>query len=126
MDHIIDKSRIPHWSKIHAVLLHICEYDFVFWIDADAMFHDRDRRMEDVLSFADHDDKHIWVQEHSEEFPSLLRKELFDTGTVLFRNSAWTRQFLLELYFYPPCQDPKVLNYTEQYCFCESYKAQKA
>ncbi|CAE7040538.1 unnamed protein product [Symbiodinium natans] len=120
---LIDKSRLPHWSKIHAVLLHLCQYDFVFWIDADAAFYDRHLRIEDVVPVAGHDDKHIWLQQHSQDYPSIFRKELFDTGTVLFRNSAWTRQFLLEWYFYPPCQDPQILNYTEQYCFCEAYKA---
>ncbi|CAE7749517.1 MCC1 [Symbiodinium sp. CCMP2592] len=119
---VIDKSRIPHWSKIHAVLLHLCEYDFVFWIDADAMFYDQDVRIEDVVPIGDVE-KHIWLQHHSQDFPSSIRKELFDTGTVLFRSSPWTRRFLLEWYFYPPCQDPEILNYTEQYCFSEAYKA---
>lgn len=119
---VIDKSRMPHWSKIHAVLLHLCEYDFVFWVDADAMFYDQHVRIEDVVPVGDVE-KHIWLQHHSQDFPSSIRKELFDTGTVLFRSSPWTRQFLLEWYFYPPCQDPEILNYTEQYCFSEAYKA---
>ncbi|CAE7329529.1 unnamed protein product [Symbiodinium sp. KB8] len=119
---VIDKSRMPHWSKIHAVLRHLCEYDFVFWVDADAMFYDQHVRIEDVVPVGDVE-KHIWLQHHSQDFPSSIRKELFDTGTVLFRSSPWTRQFLLEWYFYPPCQDPEILNYTEQYCFSEAYKA---
>ena len=65
---MIDKSRIPHWSKIHAVLLHLCEYDFVFWIDADAMFYDQDARIEDVVPVGDVE-KHIWPAAPFAGFP---------------------------------------------------------
>ncbi|CAJ1419603.1 unnamed protein product [Effrenium voratum] len=118
LDHPIDTSRVPHWAKLHAVLIHLADYDYVFWIDADAMFYDYLRRLEDVLEIRSGDE--IWIQEHGSDFPSLLRKEFLDGSCILFKNSAWTRQFILELYYYPPCQS--ALNWTEQYCLCMAYE----
>ena len=34
-----------------------------------------------MLSLGDHGEKMIWLQEHSQEFPSIMRKEQFDAGT---------------------------------------------
>merc|ERR1719433_2233063 len=39
---------------------------------------------------------------------------------VLFRNSRWTRQFLLEMYYLPDCMEH--LNWTEQWCFTVAYR----
>merc|ERR1711933_627624 len=49
VDHAIDRKRVPHWSKLHAVQLFLPEYDFLLWIDADAVFFDHSLRIEDVM-----------------------------------------------------------------------------
>eukprot|EP00913_Durusdinium_trenchii_P033268 g31144.t2 len=72
------------YAERHGYGFHILnhtDYDFAFWIDADAMFYDHSRRIEDVLQVQD---------------PT-------DGATFLIRNSEWARRFLLEMYFYPPC-----------------------
>eukprot|EP00933_Yihiella_yeosuensis_P026448 TRINITY_DN20509_c0_g1_i2.p1 TRINITY_DN20509_c0_g1~~TRINITY_DN20509_c0_g1_i2.p1 ORF type:complete len:576 (-),score=50.35 TRINITY_DN20509_c0_g1_i2:27-1703(-) len=119
-DHVIDQTRVPHWSKLHAVQLFLAEYDFVFWIDADAIFYDQSRRIEEVLAVDSRPDGEIWAQDIWPDYPSLSREEKIDTGTVLFRNSRWTRQFLLEMYYFPACE--KYLNWTEQYCFTVAHQ----
>lgn len=119
VDHAIDKTRVPHWSKVHAVQLFLPEYDFVLWIDADAVFFDYSRRIEDVMGVAQSQAIQMWAQDIWPDYPSIHRKEIIDTGVVLFRNSLWTRNFLLEMYHLPSCQDH--LNWTEQYCFTLAY-----
>jgi len=121
LDHVIDRARVPHWSKIHVVQTFLPEYDFVFWIDADAAFFDHSRRIEDVVGVESQPEAQMWAQDIWPDFPSLHRKEMIDTGMVLFRNSRWTREFLTEMYYYPECQEH--LNWTEQYCFTVAYRA---
>jgi len=120
-DHAIDKTRVPHWSKLHVVQLYLPDYDYLLWIDADAAFFDQSRRIEEVMGVAAQPEKHMWAQDIWPDYPSIHRNELIDTGIVLFRNSHWTRQFLMELYHYPACQEH--LNWTEQYCFTVAYNA---
>eukprot|EP00435_Cladocopium_sp_Y103_P014282 s270_g3.t1 len=121
LNHTIDTARVPHWSKIHAILMHLPDYDFVFWIDADAIFYDQSRRIEEALNLEEHDGTEIWGQDMWPDYPSLHRKEIMDGGTFLVRNSLWTRRFFIEMYYYPPCQE--FLNFTEQFCFSVAYEA---
>ena len=51
------------------------------------------------------------------DYPSIIRNEKVDMGTVLFRNSVWTREFLIRMYYHPACQDH--LDWTEQWCFTQ-------
>eukprot|EP00927_Polykrikos_kofoidii_P060491 TRINITY_DN55454_c0_g1_i1.p1 TRINITY_DN55454_c0_g1~~TRINITY_DN55454_c0_g1_i1.p1 ORF type:complete len:574 (-),score=66.01 TRINITY_DN55454_c0_g1_i1:8-1729(-) len=120
-DHAIDRDRVPHWSKLHVVQLFLAEYDFVLWIDADAVFFDQSRSIEEVMRIAEHPTAEMWAQDIWPDYPSIHRNERIDTGIVLFRNTRWTRQFLLELYHYPDCQEH--LNWTEQYCFTVAYNS---
>lgn len=120
LDHVVDRTRVPHWSKIHAVQMYLPEYDFVLWIDADALVFDHDRRIEDVMGIDSQPDVHIWAQDIWPDYPSIHRKELIDTGIALFRNSRWTRQFLIEMYYDPGCAEH--LNWTEQYCFTVAHR----
>ncbi|CAJ1449061.1 unnamed protein product [Effrenium voratum] len=120
LNHTIDTLRVPHWTKIYAMLIHMADYDFVFWIDADAMFYEQSLRLEEVLQVDEHPEAQIWAQDIWPDYPSIHRKELMDGATVLLRNSLWTRQFLVEMYHYPPCLD--VLNFTEQWCLTLAYE----
>lgn len=120
VDHIVDPTRVPHWSKIHAVQFFLPDYDFLLWIDADAVFWDHSRRIEDVLQVDPASAYEIWAQDIWPDYPSIHRNELIDTGVVLFRNSLWARQFLTEMYYHPDCAE--VLNWTEQYCFTVVYR----
>ncbi|CAK9003227.1 unnamed protein product [Durusdinium trenchii] len=120
LNHTVDTTRVPHWSKIHALLIHLADYDFAFWIDADAMFYDHSRRIEDVLQVQD-PTVELWSQDIWPDYPTLHRKEKMDGATFLIRNSEWARRFLLEMYFYPPCI--QFLNWTEQYCLTLAYNA---
>lgn len=120
-DRAIDQDRVPHWSKLHVVQIFLPEYDFVFWIDADAAFYDHSRRIEDVFGTEGHPEKHIWAQDIWPDYPILFRREFIDTGTVLFRNSRWTMQFITELYYFVECR--QYLEFTEQYCFSVAHRA---
>lgn len=119
-DHIVDLERVPHWSKLHAVQLYLSEYEYLLWIDADAVFFDRSRGIDEVFNVSGWPNAEMWAQDIWPDYPSVQRMELIDTGVVLFRNSLWTRQFLLEMYHLPSCQN--FLNWTEQYCFTVAYR----
>ena len=106
--------------RIHAILIHLADYDFVFWIDADAVIYDQTKTLEEVFDIDSHLDAEIFAQDIWPDFPSMQREELMDGATVLFRNSPWTRQFLLEMYYFPECQE--YLNWTEQYCLTVAHK----
>lgn len=46
---IIDSSRPPAWSKILAIKNHIDAFDWLMWIDADAIFYNHDIRIEERI-----------------------------------------------------------------------------
>ena len=84
------------------------------------MVYDQAQQLEDVFDVDSYPNAHIWAQDIWPDFPAMQREELMDGATVLFRNSPWTRQFLLEMYYFPECQD--YLNWTEQYCLTVAFK----
>mmetsp|Transcript_19504 Transcript_19504/g.25147 ORF Transcript_19504/g.25147 Transcript_19504/m.25147 type:complete len:321 (+) Transcript_19504:106-1068(+) len=84
----LDKSRPPSWSKIRAVQRLLIEEKctWVFWLDADTVIMNSDKRIEDFL-------------------PSDPEKDLllsaddgggYNAGVWLVHNTAWALQFLQE------------------------------
>lgn len=46
---ILDQSRPASWSKIPIVKRHLNEFDWIMWIDADAIFFNHDTRIEERI-----------------------------------------------------------------------------
>eukprot|EP00913_Durusdinium_trenchii_P033267 g31144.t1 len=68
------------YAERHGYGFHILnhtDYDFAFWIDADAMFYDHSRRIEDVLQVQD-PTVELWSQDIWPDYPTLHRKEKMD------------------------------------------------
>jgi hypothetical protein len=48
---VYDKERHPSWSKIKLLRKYLPSYDYLMWIDADAMFTNHTKRIEELLPF---------------------------------------------------------------------------
>jgi hypothetical protein len=78
-------DRPPAWNKIKIVRKLLNKYDFVLWIDSDALFvrFDEDIRREIESG------KDFYLVKHH-----LKSREAPNTGLFLIRNTAWSRSFL--------------------------------
>jgi hypothetical protein len=81
---LIRTSRPPAWSKILAVqsLLDDKECDWVLWADADTVFMNSNKRLEDFLPHTG--DLIVGTDEGGG----------FNSGVFVFRSSEWSRNFL--------------------------------
>lgn len=96
----IDKSRHPTWSKIKLVenVLDM-GYDWVMWIDSDAVITNKNIKIEDIISTYDiNRDRDI---NYNKDI--IIAKEeccdwTINTGTFLVKNSQWSKDFLKKWY----------------------------
>jgi len=85
-DRHLDPSRHPAWSKIKAIHNHIDDYDWIMWIDADAIFLNHNKRIEPLLD----DGYNIII---SKTF------DLINSGVFLIKgNNEWSKSFLDDVY----------------------------
>lgn len=94
-------TRAPQWDKVKVVqlLLDIDEarkYDFVFWIDADAVFQQLHQPLAGVLKKEMHStDQFLFSDDAPNRMPGDRAPGLNpNTGTFAVRNSVWSRAFL--------------------------------
>ena len=83
----LDTSRPPSWSKIRAVRRLLTEEncDWVFWMDADTVFMNSHKRIEDFLPLPDSGvDLLLTIQKHNS----------WNAGAWLIRNTPWSIEFL--------------------------------
>jgi len=86
----VDNSRPVAWSKIPLLRRLLPGYDFVFWSDADAMFVDYQRRLEEFFSGFIASDKMMVVTKDA--------KNHVNTGNFLLRNNLWSLSLLDEIW----------------------------
>lgn len=88
------------WGKIDVVEKVLPKYDWLFWLDMDAVIMDQDRRLEDLLDQVKHlypagpaafDDRVDFVVAR----PS--RDPMINAGVFLIRNTPWAMQFLRDV-----------------------------
>ena len=96
-------TRAPQWDKVKVVqlLLDLDEarglYDYVFWIDADAVFQQLDQPLARVLQREMHNADQLLLSDDApnrnpgDRAPGLNP----NTGTFAVRNSEWARAFLM-------------------------------
>ena len=77
-------GRPAAWSKVPLVQELLTGYDFVFWIDADAIIVDLDRYVLDEVS----DDADIWFAWHSQDRDP--NAAVVNTGVFLARSTPFT------------------------------------
>jgi len=92
-----DVSRPCPWSKIRLLQKYLTEYDYLFWIDADVMIMNPDRKIEDFIDLLPAD-KFLFIGQDLNNLNS---------GVFVIRNCPLAREFLedawaLEQYTHHP------------------------
>lgn len=85
-------ERPPSWTKILLIQELLEEYEFVFWVDADAVIVDLDR---DILTEIN-DDADIWFAHHPQERNPTAR--VLNAGIILARSTEFTRCLLASIW----------------------------
>ena len=85
-DEIIDSKRPPQWSKVKAVESILNDYEWVWWIDIDALIMNDVVRLEDII---DNNYDVIFTKNNY---------SVISNGSSFYKNSDFTRNFLSECY----------------------------
>ncbi|MEI7942674.1 MAG: DUF273 domain-containing protein [Candidatus Riflemargulisbacteria bacterium] len=85
-----DSTRQPSWSKILFIKNALKEYEYVFWIDANAIITNRNMRIEKFISLGGD----IFICNENPEM-------IFDTGVFLIRSCDWSFGLLDEMWNVP-------------------------
>jgi len=85
LDDIVS-DRPPPWNKILVIKeIFMRGYDFVFWIDADAIFVDYSKDIRDIIE----ENKNLYLVKHT-----INSQEVPNTGVFLLKNNKWSHRFL--------------------------------
>ncbi|SER49154.1 Nucleotide-diphospho-sugar transferase [Faunimonas pinastri] len=96
------KDRSPHWQKIYSAQEKFeAGYEFVFWVDADAMFLRYDIDIRSQI-----DDRHDFYFAREEHIRREWGVERLNSGVWVMRNTPLTRKFLAEVALQPDMQGP--------------------
>lgn len=88
----VDCGRPAPWAKVPFVLALLDQgYDYVFWVDADAVIVDAGHDVADLID--DSKDLHL-VRHHLPECDAPVP----NTGVFLIRNSTWSRNVLRQMW----------------------------
>jgi hypothetical protein len=104
---VLDHSRPAAWSKILAVKRHINQFDWIMWIDADAIFFNHDTRIqeridESVNFIAGKACGDSWIDAKSPDFVNV------NTGCFLIRGKCdWSYSLMDQIYSRTECIDHK-------------------
>lgn len=104
-------DRAPQWCMIPVLLelLGSGEFDYVFWIDADAIFNDFSKGLDNIVALDPSKDIYI-----CDDSPNSGQKTT-NTGTLLVKNTKWANDILNEVwsykgqYLYEATHEQKVL-----------------
>lgn len=88
-DDIPIKSEIPHWNKVTILLEHLSNYEWLVWIDSDAIFTNINQKLEEVIAKAP--DKDLLVCDD-------IGGWTLNTGVMFLRNCEWTRNIFTKLW----------------------------
>lgn len=89
-DILLSSKRHIAWNKILVIQALFREgYDFVFWIDSDALFV----RFDEDISSEIEDEKELYVVEYPREGGKHI-----DSGIFLIRNSHWSKKLLNDMW----------------------------
>lgn len=92
-------DRAPQWDKVLAVKEVMAQdtHEYIMWIDADAIFNDFDTDLvEKIIKPSMSDETDIIICDDTCNKPKELRDGSFfpNTGTFVFRNSDWSKEFI--------------------------------
>mmetsp|Transcript_14689 Transcript_14689/g.31336 ORF Transcript_14689/g.31336 Transcript_14689/m.31336 type:complete len:365 (-) Transcript_14689:471-1565(-) len=84
-DSEVETVRQPHWSKFPILLNHLENYDYLMWVDGDALFANFSIKVESLID--GHHDLFIARDENN-----------LNSGVFILRNSDWSRWYLKTAY----------------------------
>jgi mannan polymerase II complex MNN10 subunit len=85
-DETIDKSRPPQWSKVKAVEYLLNEYDWVWWLDVDALVINFDTKLENI------------IDNNYDMIFTANKYSIISNGSSFYKNTQITKNFLNECY----------------------------
>ena len=89
----LNGERPPSWGKLQLIRELMDTYEYVFWVDADAIIVDLDR---DLLAEVGSEDSDIWFARHPQDRdPSAT---VLNAGVFVVRSSDWSRRLLTEVW----------------------------
>jgi hypothetical protein len=83
-------GRPPSWGKVPLLLDVMCSYEFVGWIDADALIVDGSRDLAAELRPR----KHLYLVEHAHRSGETTA----NAGVMMLRSSRWSRRLLRQVW----------------------------
>ena len=88
-------KRHAQWDKIQCLMQNLAEYDYVVWIDSDAVFNNFDTSLKRLI-------------EENSEYDALFCSDvcysegqnhlLINSGVMIFKNTQWSFQFLSKVW----------------------------
>jgi hypothetical protein len=110
-DDAVDTRRTPAWSKIRVLRKWLPLYEWVLWVDADALFTNWTFRIEDLVGDQLDDMLAAEQRDQNRDRLGLPRREVdlilthdwntINSGVFLLRNGSWARSFLRRLWAVP-------------------------
>lgn len=80
------KNRTSHWERLPLIMKYLPNYDYIIWIDADAIFYDDSPNIKHIIN--QHLDKDFIF---SMDRPPLTN---INTGVFIVKNTEYSRSFL--------------------------------
>lgn len=110
-DTVLDKTRPIAWSKILLILKYMSYYDYVVWVDADAMIVDLDQKIEDKIHLMNNKPVMV-VNPHG----------MVNTGVILVKNDPTSFRLMECVYEQTQFLDEKMGPNWEQDAFIHVYQ----
>jgi hypothetical protein len=87
----------PTWIKIKSIINELPNYDYVVWIDADAVFVDKNLKIEDLIN----NQADLTIPKHEEDENTGIVWTGLTTGFMIWKNSEWSINFLKNMWENP-------------------------
>ncbi|KAF9313670.1 hypothetical protein BG003_004918 [Podila horticola] len=83
------------WGKIGAIQKVLPHYEWLFWMDMDAIIANLDKDLRDIIKYAE--EHHNNEQELSLIVAQPKRDKMLNAGVMLIKNTEWSRNFFSEV-----------------------------
>lgn len=94
----LEPNRKPHWAKLPAIWNHLHYYEWILWIDVDALICNFTITLEEILERARQE---YDIDGNGKDFIIAQDMNGLNSGVFLLRNTTWSRDFLERAYNVP-------------------------
>lgn len=91
----LDTGRAAYWDKVVALQRHLSDYDWLFWLDSDALIMNDSIKLESIID---------------EDYDFITTRDCLrgmNSGQFLIKNTQWSRDFL-KLWYSPKYEHTQV------------------